>query len=130
MPDPGLHVRAAATESPSPVLADEPRAYRREWPTNRRGRLELDLSALAVLAEIGLAGCGKLRTTSMGDDALNQAQEEGQVAKAVADDTRPRTFCPLSDRRKCETCDCHPDRVPESRLHEKVESRPPDTMDN
>src|SRR4030088_2941987 len=66
----------------------------------------------------------------MGDDTLNQAQEEGQVAEAVADDARPRTFCPLSHKRKCETCDCHPDRVPESRLHEKVESLPAEAVHN
>src|SRR5258708_17631938 len=97
MPGILLFVRLVPKESARPVIAIAPRPYRREWPTHRRGRLELDLSALAVLAEIGLAGCGKLRTTSMGDDALNQAQEEGQVAKALADDTQPRTFCSLSD---------------------------------
>src|SRR5260221_12804116 len=48
----------------------------------------------------------------------------------MADDTRPRAFCALSNKGKRETRNCHPDRVPEGRLHEKVEGRPKDGMDN
>src|ERR1700686_1227358 len=48
----------------------------------------------------------------------------------MADDARPRAFCALGNKGKRDACDCHPDRVPESRLHEKGESYPTDPMDN
>jgi hypothetical protein len=56
--------------------------------------------------------------TSRGYHTLNQVYEERQVSKAVANDARPCAFRSLRNKRECDTCDCHADCIPESRLHE------------
>lgn len=57
----------------------------------------------------------------MGSHAANQAQKKGQIAETVADDARPCASRALCDKGKRETCDCHANGVPESRLHEQME---------
>ena len=66
----------------------------------------------------------------MGSHAANQAQEEGQIAETVADDARPCAPCALCNKGKRHTCDCHAYGVPESGLHEQMEDRPRNAMNN
>jgi len=39
-------------------------------------------------------------------------------------------FCPLCDKGECDPADFHPDRVPKTRLHEKVKDGPQQAMNN
>ena len=66
----------------------------------------------------------------MGSHAASQTQKEGQIAETVADYARPCASGALGNKGKRHTCDCHAKGIPESRLHEQMEYRPRDAMNN